>query len=120
MIHHELLAHVAQRRGNARRCTDCRTANHPCELQCYKCGGRLEEDRRSDEVSAAGASASLTPLIKRLVEKLQSVEKDTEYQIHHIGTVPYPEPLILEDDERCPCALCAGLEWLDNHGGSNG
>lgn len=75
-------------------------------------------EERSDEVSAASNSTSLTH-IKRLVEKLSSVEKDTEYQLHHPHTVPWPEPRILDHDKRCECALCAAREWLSLHTGAS-
>lgn len=73
---------------------------------------QIEEPGTGDDVSAEDKSASLT-LIKRLVQKLQSVSRDTHYGIHDGDYyVPYGEKPADWQTEPCGCALCSGLKLL--------
>lgn len=78
----------------------------------YSDAGLKSEAQRSDEVDAEHSAANLThKLIERLVGQLESVEKDTEYQLHEPYAHVWPDTAT-NPAFQCTCALCAGREYL--------
>lgn len=80
-------------------------------LQAANTEAGMKSAPSRDEVSAAVGKGSLThKLVKRLVENLAEIERNTSLSIHD----PYTAP-----SEGCTCPLCAGREWLSKQGGED-